>query len=172
MRHGAEEFLYRLSSGYGHEYTREELLQLHEELDKNSGLKARKDVIEKASTERILEEVMKIALKVKYEYDYKRLIEKVTPGREEFEALVRRCPAATAAYRKYHSGDVSWAAAVNYTYAHLREQMSAYKAEYIPVPPDSLQDKVRLCTLLYDVVEYAMRAQIKNIDPVTIVLDK
>lgn len=176
----ADDYLAWVSSGVDSErINREALIKLYKQFA--AVTKPRRSVtsVENMTNACLLEEVVLAALSVKYDALAQYILEQLTPGRSEFEALCEHTPVCYACLNRYRYGELSWAEAVDRAYRELLWLIDA-TAKALGVDevklPDlgagfGVREKVQYCAVLSGLLKEYQRVQAEramvHIDPVT-----
>lgn len=169
--HDADNYLFWACDNQGCEFVnRESLVKLYRQFAEVTRLRRPVGPVEEMTDECLLEEVALAALSVKYDAHAKFILEQLTPGREEFEALGVRSPVCAMAYARYHNGQSTWADAVEFAHRELT-RLIALSAGELGVPelelPDvskvlGLRDKVQYCVVLCDLLQGYQRLLVER----------
>lgn len=161
--------------------SREALIKLYKQFSEVKRLRRPVMAVEKMTNACLLEEVALAALSVKYDAHARFILDQLTPGRAEFEALCVHSTVCAAFLHRYRHGELPWAEAVDLAYRELLRliELTANELGMAEVKlPDlgagfGLREKVQHCVVLSDLLKGYQRIQIEqatvHVDPVMLI---
>lgn len=159
----------------------EALIKLYKQFSEVTRLRRSVTAVEKMTNACLLEEVALAALSVKYDAHARFILDQLTPGRAEFEALCVHSTVCAAFLHRYRHGELPWAEAVDHAYRELLRliELTADELGMAEVKlPDlgagfGLREKVQYCMVLSDLLKGYQRIQVEratvHIDPVMLI---
>lgn len=161
--------------------SRETLIKLYKQFSEVTRLRRPVTAVEKMTNACLLEEVALAALSVKYDAHARFILDQLTPGRAEFEALCVHSTVCAAFLHRYRHGEQPWAEAVDHAYRELLRliELTADELGMAEVKlPDlgagfGLREKVQYCVVLSDLLKGYQRIQVERamvrIDPAMLI---